>query len=315
MAASVVSLSKVQSLHAIGAFVPKMSHSMHKGQSGKVGIVGGSLEYTGAPYYSGISALKVGADIAHIFCGESAAIPIKSYSPELIVHPTFKEKSGDEKQIDQMIEKMVPWLKGLSSLVIGPGLGRDDFVAECTKRIIKEAKQIQLPLIIDGDGLMIINKDIGIISGYKKALLTPNVVEYKRLCEATGIKEDDNNLSELCQKLGGVTILRKGKHDQVSNGEMLLTTDSEGSPRRCGGQGDVLTGASAALLAWAHLYEKNEKSLDYPATILAAYGGSLILRESSRLAFNDHHRGTTTPDIIGHLADVVEHYFPCGLHL
>lgn len=60
---------------------------MHKGEAGRIGIIGGSFEYTGAPYYAGISALKFGCDIVHIFCPQAAAIPIKCYSPELIVHP------------------------------------------------------------------------------------------------------------------------------------------------------------------------------------------------------------------------------------
>lgn len=85
---------------------------MHKGEAGRIGIVGGSLEYTGAAYYAGISALKVGcgkphslscriwnwyahlikkisilSDLVHIICPQHAALPIKSYSPELIVHP------------------------------------------------------------------------------------------------------------------------------------------------------------------------------------------------------------------------------------
>jgi ATP-dependent NAD(P)H-hydrate dehydratase len=67
--------------------VPQLTNNMHKGEAGRIGIIGGSLEYTGAPYYAGISALKVGCDLVHIFCPASAAIPIKSYSPELIVHP------------------------------------------------------------------------------------------------------------------------------------------------------------------------------------------------------------------------------------
>lgn len=38
---------------------PLEDRSQYKGQAGRIGIIGGSLEYTGAPYFSGISALKV----------------------------------------------------------------------------------------------------------------------------------------------------------------------------------------------------------------------------------------------------------------
>lgn len=39
--------------------IPPLDGSSYKGQAGRIGVVGGSLEYTGAPYFAGISALKV----------------------------------------------------------------------------------------------------------------------------------------------------------------------------------------------------------------------------------------------------------------
>lgn len=43
----------------VKACIPPLDGGSHKGQAGRIGIVGGSLEYTGAPYFAGISALKV----------------------------------------------------------------------------------------------------------------------------------------------------------------------------------------------------------------------------------------------------------------
>ena len=63
----------------------------HKGRRGKVAVVGGCAEYTGAPYFAAMAALRCGADLAHVFCAEAAAPVIKSYSPELIVHPYMRE--------------------------------------------------------------------------------------------------------------------------------------------------------------------------------------------------------------------------------
>ena len=67
-----------------------MTSNTKKGENGNIGIIGGSYEYTGAPFYAGLSSLKLGGDLAHIFCSKSAASPIKTYSPELIVHPVFE---------------------------------------------------------------------------------------------------------------------------------------------------------------------------------------------------------------------------------
>lgn len=60
---------------------PKLIPTASKGQSGRVAVVGGSFEFTGAPYYSAISALRVGADLSHIFCSKFSSAAIKSYSP------------------------------------------------------------------------------------------------------------------------------------------------------------------------------------------------------------------------------------------
>lgn len=105
--------------------LPKLDQSMHKGQNGKVGVIGGSKDYTGAPYYAGVSSLKAGADISHIFCSEEAATPIKSYSPEFIVHPCLNDT-----------EELLKWLDACTSVVIGPGLGRDEKTATVVRKVI-----------------------------------------------------------------------------------------------------------------------------------------------------------------------------------
>ena len=64
-----------------------MKITAHKGQNGKVGVLGGSEEYTGAPFYSAVTALRTGSDLSHIFTPDQSALtPIKCYTPEIIVH-------------------------------------------------------------------------------------------------------------------------------------------------------------------------------------------------------------------------------------
>ena len=67
--------------------------------------------YTGAPYFAAISALKAGADLVHVFCEREAGQVIKSYSPELIVHPVFDTELAME-EIDQ-------WLPRFHCVVLG----------------------------------------------------------------------------------------------------------------------------------------------------------------------------------------------------
>lgn len=77
-------------------------------------------------------------------------------------------------------------------------------------------------------------------------------------------KEDDSDpttlASRLADALGGVTILEKGSVDRITNGTASeqLVNEVEGSVRRCGGQGDVLSGTVGCFLAWAKSYQERE---------------------------------------------------------
>ena len=152
----------------VRALVPPLSNDKYKGQAGKVGVLGGCREYTGAPFFAAFSALRVGADLAHVFCTRSAAPVIKvcaravlaalspnawrrpcatqSYSPELIVHPCLLD-SDDLAELDanQRIEALDKcfeevagsWLSRLDALVVGPGLGRDEAVLGVAERMVR----------------------------------------------------------------------------------------------------------------------------------------------------------------------------------
>ena len=75
-------------------------------------------------------------------------------------------------------------LSRLHTLVIGPGLGRQDYMQSQAKLAVRLAREHDMYLVIDADGLWMIQQDPDIIRGYTKAILTPNVVEFKRLCES-----------------------------------------------------------------------------------------------------------------------------------
>jgi len=306
-------------LAMVKKFIPNLSNSMHKGQSGKIGVVGGSFEYTGAPYYASISALKTGVDIAHVFCDENAATAIKSYSPEAIVHPVLKSKvskDGDQQsEENQIVENITKWFPSLHVLIVGPGLGREEMTLRCAKSVIQKARENKLPLVIDGDGLFLLNQDPSIIEGYQLAILTPNVAEYKRLLDKMKIEDNDNSLKELSKRLGDVTIVRKGDKDVITDGKSVVECSETGNSRRSGGQGDVLTGCIASFFAWSHQFYSDEKNKDkkpevgYP--VLSAFGGCTLSRMAGREAFLKHVRSTTAPNIIDEIGPVFERTWPC----
>ena len=68
-------------------------------------------------------------NIASIFASSEAAMPLKSYSPEFIVHSYEKDKINDSSNKDSAkkeIEKITQWFKGHHALIMGPGYGRDN---------------------------------------------------------------------------------------------------------------------------------------------------------------------------------------------
>ncbi|KAK2966893.1 hypothetical protein RJ640_028903, partial [Escallonia rubra] len=320
---------EADALNILRSITPTLDNTRHKGQAGKIAVVGGCREYTGAPYFSAISALKIGADLSHVFCTKDAAPVIKSYSPELIVHPILEEsysiRDEDMRGISaKILAEVQKWMERFDCLVVGPGLGRDPFLLDCASNIMKHARQSNVPMVIDGDGLFLVTNCLDLVSGYRLAVLTPNVNEYKRLVQKVlncEVNDDGNEqLLSLAKRLGGVTILRKGKSDLISDGEAVRSVSIYGSPRRCGGQGDILSGRQvlsfdfqlrsvAVFLSWAR-QRAAEAELDMTPTMLGCIAGSVLMRKAASLAFENKRRSTLTTDIIECLGRSLEDICP-----
>jgi len=295
------------------AIVPALRSEKHKGQAGRVGVMGGSTEYTGAPYYAGMSALRAGADLAHIFCTSAAATPIKCYSPELIVHPLLlddKAAAALEHTPDDAArisaDAVLRWAPSLDVLVIGPGLGRDECVLRAAHCVVLGATRLGLPVVLDGDGLWMVNTHLDAVRGNKHALLTPNAVEYRRLCKAAGIP-DTSDAPTLARALGGVAILRKAADDVVTDGTTTLLPVQEGSPRRCGGQGDVLAGTAGLFFAWASAWSHSGGTVA-PA-LAGGYCAARLTRRCANRAFARLGRATLTTALIEEIGPAFEELF------
>ena len=172
MASSHAAASDAAALAArVRSLVPPLSDDKYKGQAGKVGVLGGCREYTGAPFFAAFAALRVGADLSHVFCTRSAAPVVKarslccaqtrkalaagsadepsdaaraqSYSPELIVHPYLRDSEELAAQgeradaLERGVEEVCAWLPRLDALVVGPGLGRDEAVLSVAERVVR----------------------------------------------------------------------------------------------------------------------------------------------------------------------------------
>ncbi|KAI9759152.1 MAG: hypothetical protein M4579_002525 [Chaenotheca gracillima] len=290
--------------------VPPLLEKFHKGQMGRVAVIGGSEDYTGAPYFSAMASAKLGADMSHVICEPQAAQVIKTYSPNLMVHPLMRQsKNATSSETASAISKTIidSMLSRLHVLVIGPGLGRDALMQETIGHIVKAAREQNLPFVLDADALFLAQTQPELIDGYKLCMLTPNVVEFARLAKSKGLKlDDETSRGESCKKLaqafGGVTVIQKGGIDVISDGKDVVTCDLEGGYKRSGGQGDTLTGSLGTFLAWRQAYMDriwdHDNSLSPDELFrLAAFAGSAMTRESSRLAFSKKGRSLQASDL------------------
>ena len=299
------------------AFVPQLSmykaSGNHKGQHGKVGIVGGCEIYTGAPFFAAQSSLLVGADLAWVFCTKSAAPIIKSYSPDLMVLPYLPEEdenATEERQcvrVEKVLTQIQPWLRRLSCLVVGPGLGDDPLVQATALSLIKEARALNLPLVIDGSAFNLFSPDndnIDIIRGYKRLILTPNISELGRLAKAAGIELDgpmgsawQKEVNRIGESLDGPMILSKGPQDVISDDSNSIL-DGDRQPRRCGGQGDILAGSLGTFLSWTMNAEVGMEISEGKRLAAACIMASRLTRMAALAAFEDKGRSMRASDML-----------------
>lgn len=334
--------------------IPPLLSRFYKGQAGgRVCIIGGCEDYTGAPYFSANATALMGCDLTHVICEQSAATVIKSYTPNLMVHPYLLDSNtfgryhqndngnvitnkGNIKDIN--LVKIKTLLRNIHVIVIGPGLGRDEMMFSTIKDIIKyilEELGGNIPIIVDADGLFLLSKDKEVQELLTKfpdgrIILTPNIVEFKRLYNSL-IGEDKCHHEKEGNKPQGLEIAKrlkcivveKGYQDKIfgCNGSILIN-EQIGSYKRVGGQGDTLTGAIAALLAFSRaMYDfnitnetKNVKDedddlewIDY--AMLSCYGGCCVTRECSRLAFAAKKRAMQTTDLNDRVGEVYDKIF------
>lgn len=259
----------------------------------------------------GTLRLTTGAQ-SHVICEPGAGQVIKTYSPNLMVHPVMRQTHNlkDGETVDTVSQNALDMIPRLHVIVIGPGLGRDKTMQETCARVITEARKQNIPFVLDADGLMLATTRPELVKGYTECILTPNVVEFGRLAEAMGITVKNEDPAKVCEKVaqayGGPTIIQKGGKDYISNGKFTLVSEGEGGLKRSGGQGDTLTGSLGTLLAYRKAYHDriwdHDNSLEPAETLaLAAFGGSAITRECSRLAYKDFGRSLQAGDLTNHV--------------
>ena len=307
--------------------IPVLSSNSLKGDNGTIGTIGGSLEYTGAPYYAAITALKAGSDLSHVFCHTEAAIPIKSYSPELIVHPGFNKSSNKE-----LLDKTIRWFKSMNAVTMGPGLGRDDEIEEIFKLFANSLYKFKhIPIIYDADALWFLGRTFFKLDPSSHLIITPNQTEYNRLVKQitnpsdipdTPFKDYDGDILlydtipsgeyqkeiTLCNVLKNTILVKKGQHDIITNGKRLYIIKNTGSYKRTGGIGDILSGL---ISCYCGMISKRlgPSSITKNDLMDCCALGCFMCREASRSAYEKYKYSLTAPDIINEIHQVTNKYY------
>ena len=218
----------------------------NKGDFGKAGIYGGSVEYSGALKLSflSLSALRSGCGISRVIISKEL-LPL--LGPNILEQTLFILPDYNNNFYDSLARA----IKDLDSLAFGMGLGSNDHLEDVLEFLIENYHG---NLIIDADGINTLAKmDLDILKKKKcNILLTPHLKEFSRLCkkDIEKIKKDSINLVKEFASTYNVTVLLKGHTTILSDGNIiyLITTGCAGMATS--GSGDVLSGILSGVLAY-----------------------------------------------------------------
>jgi hydroxyethylthiazole kinase-like uncharacterized protein yjeF len=218
----------------IQAALPRRHRAAHKGDFGRVLIVGSGSGMPGATRLAGEACLRVGAGLTTVAVAPENVAPIAAGRPELIFLALT-----DARVLAEALARA-------DVVAIGPGLGRSSWARAALDAVLATDK----PLVVDADALNLLAESE--VRPRDDWILTPHPGEAARLLAVTtqDIQHDRlGALDRLLARFGG-TIVLKGAGTLVGSGGRIPGVCERGNPGMAGpGTGDVLTGAIAGILA------------------------------------------------------------------
>ncbi len=222
--------------------VKKRRKDAHKGQFGKVLVVGGSEDYVGAVALSGnaaLASLRSGVDLVTVAAPGKAAWAVNCMSPDLITKK-FSGKVFGERHVKDVLKLS----KGFDAVLIGPGLGQGAGTKKFVRAVVKGLK---IPAVIDADAI----KAVKGMNFNGEVLLTPHAKEFE-ICfgkEASNSLKKNVDLVKEAAKGKNCVILLKGMVDVISDGNKVRVNRTGNEGMSVGGTGDILSGLCAGFIA------------------------------------------------------------------
>jgi len=225
----------------VSSLFPPRPDWSHKGQAGKLLVIGGSWRYSGSPAFVALAAIRSGADLTLVAAPKRAADIIAGMQPDLITEPLHCDHLCVHET--RHLTGLIKWA---DAIVIGGGLDRKKTTYKTIRALLRKTEK---PCVLDAEALRA-------VAGYPSLLrrnfiLTPHENEFEALGGGRprrSIRERSNQVKGLSGRLK-TTILLKGSVDVISDGKNTALNRT-GSPYMTkGGTGDALAGICGALLA------------------------------------------------------------------
>ncbi|MBR0039729.1 MAG: NAD(P)H-hydrate dehydratase [Lachnospiraceae bacterium] len=296
----------VLKIEDVAKIIPDRIKDSHKGTYGRVALLGGAVEYSGAIRLSAmaLAALKSGAGLSTVAIPKYLVPIVSQNILEVMIYPidsTENEIVFNKENIDDLIDKV-------DVLTCGMGLGKSKAAHEIIYYIIKNYDG---KLVLDADALNILSENIDLLNEAKcKIILTPHMMEFKRLYDAAyrggepDIKYYEDNKLDLAKKFVekyNVTLLLKGPTTiVVSVGDDILSPHikliDRGTPgMSTAGSGDVLSGIITGLLG----YIENEFDATCAAAFVNGMAGEFAARDEGEISM-------TASDTVKHISEAIK---------
>ena len=232
----------------------KRDEDANKGDFGKVGILGGSIKYSGAVKLANMSlcALRSGCGLVRVIVPKNISSSITPYLLEQTLSPY------------ESLEDIKKSITGLTVVAIGMGWNYDEEHLSILEYILTS---FEGNIVIDADGLNTLVGHLDLLKSSKaKIVLTPHLKEFSRLINLSieEVEKDKINLALSFAKEHHVILVLKGHATIVTNGIDVYLCKCGGAGMATSGSGDVLSGILAGMLGY----------LDY--NLLTISGGVML---------------------------------------